>query len=114
MPSRTLIILLASIACSTLLVVASPLLNARPDAALLDRYRQLLSGARGDDELKLILGALGGVAHPDALGLALPLVSRAGVRAEAQAAVEKIAESVRAEHPRAAQAAMEQLKQTKP
>ena len=89
-------------------------LNARPDAALLDRYRQLLSGARGDDELKLILGALGGAAHPDALGLALPLVSRAGVRAEAQAAVKKIAESVRAEHPREAQAAMEQLKQTKP
>jgi hypothetical protein len=88
-------------------------LNARPDAALLDRYRQLLSGARGD-ELKLILGALGGAAHPDALGLALPLVSRAGVRAEAQAAVKKIAESVRAEHPREAQAAMEQLKQTKP
>lgn len=89
-------------------------LNAKPDAALVDRYRQLLSRARGNDELKLILGALAGAAHPDALALALPLVSKAGVRAEAELAVKKIAASVRAQHPQAAQAALERLKQAKP
>ena len=88
-------------------------LNARPDAALIERYRQLLSGARGDDR-KLILGALAGVAHPDALQLALPLLSDAGSRAEAELAVKKIAASIRAQHPQAAQAALERLKQTRP
>jgi len=89
-------------------------LNAKPDAALVERYRQLLSQARGDDERKLILGALAGAAHPDALQLALPLVSSPGVRAEAEVAVKKIAASIRAEHPQAARAALERLKQTKP
>jgi HEAT repeat protein len=89
-------------------------LNAKPDAALVERYRQLLAGARGDDELKLVLGALAGAAHPDALQLALPMLSNAGVRAEAELAVKKIAASVAAQHPQAAQAALERLKQAKP
>jgi HEAT repeat protein len=89
-------------------------LNAKPDAGLIERYRQLLSGARGDDDRKLILGALAGAAHPDALQLALPLLSSSGVRAEAELAVKKIAASVRAQHPQAAQAALERLKQAKP
>jgi len=89
-------------------------LNAKPDAALVERYRELLSGARGDGELKLILSALAGVAHPDALQLALPLLSNPGVRAEAELAVKKVAASVRAQHPQAARAALERLKQAKP
>ncbi len=36
----------------------------------------LLDGARSDGEIKLILGALGGAANPDALKLALPLLDK--------------------------------------
>lgn len=87
-------------------------LNTKPDAALIERYRQLLAAARGDDDRKLILSALAGAAHPDALQLALPLLSIAGVRAETELAVRKIAATVQARHPQAAQAALERLKQT--
>ncbi len=70
--------------------------NARADAKLIERYRQLLAGARSDDDRKLILSALSGAAHPEALPLALPLVSNAAVRAEAELAVKKISEAVKA------------------
>ena len=89
-------------------------LNAKPDPELIKRYRQLLAGARDDDERKLILGILAGVAHPEALDLALSLLSQAGVRAETELAVKKIAASIKAQHPQAAQAALERLKQIKP
>ena len=62
-----------------------------PDSKLMDRYRELLDDARGDADLRMILGALGGAADPDALQLALPLCANAGVRAEAEVAVKKIA-----------------------
>jgi hypothetical protein len=88
--------------------------NAKPDAALMVRYQQLLAAARGDGDLKLILGALAGAAHPEALQLALPLLSNAGVRAEAELAVKKIAASIRAQHPKAAQDALKRLKTAKP
>jgi hypothetical protein len=84
--------------------------NAHPDAKLVERYRQLLAGARGDADLRLILGALGGAAQPGALRLALPLLDNAGVRAEAEVAVKKIAEAIKAQHPQAAQEALERLK----
>lgn len=89
-------------------------LNAKPDAALVQRYRQLLDVARGDDELKLILSALAGAAHPDALEPALALLAHAGVRAEAELAVTKIAEAIKAQHPQAAEAALARLKQARP
>jgi len=85
--------------------------NARPDAKLVEYYRQLLDGARGDDELKLVLGALGGAAHPDALKLALPLLEKPGVRAEAEVAVRKIAEAIKDKNPEAAKQALERLNQ---
>jgi len=83
--------------------------NARPDSKLMDRYRELLADARGGADLRLILGALGGAGLPDALQLALPLCGNASVRAEAEAAVKKIAESIKAQHPQAAQEALEQI-----
>jgi HEAT repeat protein len=83
--------------------------NARPDSKLMERYRELLADARGGADLRLILGALGGAALPDALQLALPLCANAGVRAEAEAAVKKIAASIKAQHPQAAQEALEQI-----
>jgi len=89
-------------------------LNAKPDAALMERYRRLLAGARGDDDRKLILSALAGAAHPDALQIALSLLSNSGVRAETELAVKKIAESIKAQHPQSAQEALQCLKSTKP
>jgi len=87
--------------------------NAHPDAKLMERYRQLLADARGDADLRLILGALGSAAHPEALQLALPLLANTGVRAEAEVAVKKIAESIKAQHPEAAQEALQRV-QAKP
>ncbi len=83
--------------------------NADPDARLVKRYQQLLAEAHGDAELRLILGALGGDPQPGALDLALPLLDNSGVRAEAEVAVKKIAEAIKAQHPRAAQEALSRL-----
>jgi len=83
--------------------------NAHPDAKLVERYRLLLAGARGDADFRLILGALGGAAQPGALELALPLLDNAGVRPEAEVAVKKIAEAIKAKHPQAAQEALKRL-----
>lgn len=80
-------------------------LNAKPDATLIDRYRQLLDVARNVDDRKLILGALAGAAHPDALKLATPLVSDTAVRAEAELAVRKIKASLNTQQPASKQTA---------
>jgi hypothetical protein len=87
--------------------------NAHPSAKLEDHYRLLLTGVHSDSDLRLILGALGGAAWPGALELALPLLSNPSVRPEAEAAVKKIAEAIKAQHPQAAQAALNRL-QSKP
>jgi HEAT repeat protein len=84
--------------------------NAHPSAKLVQRYRQLLAGAHDDADFRLILGALGGDAQPEALALALPLLDNAGVRAEAEIAVKKIAEAIKARNPKAAQDALSRLK----
>jgi HEAT repeat protein len=81
--------------------------NAAPNEELLGRYRELLAGVRGDDELKQVLSALGGDADPAALKLVLPLLEQPGVRAEAAAAVKRIAEAIKQKHPEAAQAALD-------
>jgi HEAT repeat protein len=83
--------------------------NAHPTPQLVAHYRELLEQARGDADLRLILGALGGVAHPDALKLAQPFLSNAGVHAEAEVAVRKIAEAVKAQNPQAAEEALKRL-----
>jgi HEAT repeat protein len=83
--------------------------NAHADAKLVERYMQLLSGAHSDGDLKLILGALSGAANPDALQLALPLLSNSGIRPEAELAVKKIAQSIKTKYPDAAQSALQKL-----
>jgi HEAT repeat protein len=83
--------------------------NAHPNAKLIAHYRELLSAARSDADLRLILGALGGAADPEALQLALPLLENTGVRAEAEAAVKKIATAIKAQHPQAAEEALKRL-----
>lgn len=84
-------------------------LNTRPDATLISRYRELLGSAKGDTDRKLILGALAGCNHPDALALALQQLDHAGARAEAVLAVRKIAEAIKAQHPQAAEEALRKI-----
>ncbi len=84
--------------------------NAQPDGALIDRYKELLASARSDTDLKLLLGTLANVEHPDALPLVSPLLGKPGVRAEAALAVRKIADSVKAQHPQVAEEALNKLK----
>ena len=85
-------------------------LNAQPNAVLIERYRALLEGARSDDDRKLILGALSGCASPEALKLALPLLEQPALKSEAAMAVKKIAEAIKAQHPQAAEQALQKLK----
>ena len=88
-------------------------LNAKPDAALIERYRVLLAVSGGPDDRKLLLGALGGVAHPGALEIVLPLLSRVSIRPEAELAVRKIAAAIKGQNPEAAREALLRL-QTPP
>jgi HEAT repeat protein len=83
--------------------------NARPSPSLVERYRQLFGAAKNDEDRKLILGALSACNHPDALQLAVAQLANAGVRAEAEQAVKKIAQGVKAQHPQIAQDALQKL-----
>ena len=83
--------------------------NGEPNDQLIDRYRTLFALVRSDDDRKQCLGALSGVAHPGALSLAVPLLSRDAVRAEAEMAVKKIAAAVERDHPRPAAEALRRL-----
>ncbi len=84
--------------------------NNSPTDTLVGHYELLLNNVRDDTELKLILSALAGCAHPDALALVLPLRENAQVKAEAEAAIRKIAEAISDKHPEASREALEQLK----
>jgi hypothetical protein len=86
--------------------------GGQPDAKLIDRYRQLLAAAKTDADRKLTLGALAGVKHVDALQLAAPLLANPAVRPEAELAIKRIAEAIKATNARAAEEALKQL-QTK-
>jgi HEAT repeat protein len=83
--------------------------NAKPDAALIERYRQLLAVATEDNERKLVLGALGGTAHPDALKLAVTALNLPRVRAEVEAAIKRIAEAIKEKYPEEAKVALNRL-----
>jgi hypothetical protein len=84
--------------------------NARPDAALMARYKLLFAAAQSDAERKLALNTLAGAAHPDALALALPLIEVPGVRGEAAQAARRIAEAIKRDHPKAAEEALIKIK----
>lgn len=85
--------------------------NAKPDAQLIARYRDLFASAKGDSDRKLVLGALAACAHPDALTLAVEQLASPGVRAEATFAVKNIASLIKAQHPQAAEAALQKLRE---
>jgi HEAT repeat protein len=83
--------------------------NPHADAALVERYGQLLAGAKSDDDRKLVLGALGGAVQPEALKLAVEMLANDGVRAEATLAVRKLAEALKVAHPEAAAEALKAI-----
>jgi HEAT repeat protein len=83
--------------------------NAKPGPDWITHYQQLLAGAKSDNDFRLILGVMGGAGEPEALKLALPLLERPGVRKEAEVAVKRIAEKVKAKNPDAARAALKQI-----
>ncbi len=85
-------------------------LNAKPDEALIARYRLLADGIRTDDDRRQILGALTGVAHPSALDLALPMLDVPAVRAEAILALKGIIPAVKPSHPKEAVEAWKKMK----
>jgi HEAT repeat protein len=83
--------------------------NPKPSPALIGRYRSLLQSAGQDADRKLVLGALGGVADPEALELAMAQLNQPGVRAEAELAVKRIAEAIKNEYPKEAQEALKRI-----
>jgi HEAT repeat protein len=87
--------------------------NVRPDTTLIGRYHELIECARTDDECKLVLGAMAGAAHPDALPLAEQLLARPGARPEAEVAIRKIAEAVKDKYPDAAKQALQKIQPAK-
>jgi len=83
--------------------------NAHPDSEVVARYRALLAGAKTETDRKLILGALAGCHHPDALTVAVEQVAQPGAQGEAKLTVRRIAEAIKAQHPEAAAAALKQI-----
>jgi HEAT repeat protein len=69
----------------------------------------LLQDAHSDADLKLVLGALGGAKQAEVLQFVLPLLDKPAVRAEAEAAVRRIAAAIKDRNPEAAKTALEKL-----
>ncbi len=84
--------------------------NTHQSSGLATHYKQLIDGAEGDAEMKMILGVMGDTTDPEVLPLAVRQLENAGVRPEAEVAVKKIAASVKAKNPQAAEEALAKLK----
>ncbi|MCX7871930.1 MAG: HEAT repeat domain-containing protein [Verrucomicrobiae bacterium] len=84
--------------------------NIRADEKLVDKYRRLYSGVKSASDKKLIIGALSGCPHREALYFALEKMSDSDVKAEAVEAVRKIANSIKNKYPKEANEALEKVK----
>ncbi|MGC8744054.1 MAG: HEAT repeat domain-containing protein [Verrucomicrobiia bacterium] len=84
--------------------------NIRPDAELVSKYERLIKGAKSDSDKKLILGALSGCHHPEALYLALELVKEPSLKFEAIEAVKKIAGAIQNKYPKEVSDALGKIK----
>ncbi len=87
--------------------------NTQPDTALMGHYKELMSCVHTDDECKMVLGAIAGAAHPDALRLAEGMLDRPGARPEAEMAIRKIAEAVKDKYPNEAKQALQKIQPAK-
>ncbi len=76
----------------------------------LKMYEQAMGLAPRLDEKKLVLGSVGNVRHPAALKLALPYLKDEGLRAEAAAAIKKIAGGIRRRNRKEADAALQAVR----
>jgi len=77
-------------------------------------YKDLMAAADRPADKKLILGGLAGVAHPEALQLAVSCLDDAAVRAEAALATLKIGQALVGSNPDTVKTAMEQLQAAAP
>ncbi len=84
--------------------------NIRPDVELVSKYRRLFDGAKSQSDKKLLLGALSGCHHPEALYLALEKVNEPELKSEAIEAVKRIASAIQRKHPREAAEALQKIK----
>ncbi len=84
--------------------------NIRPDANLVLKYKQLFNGAKNNNDKKLILGALSGCNHPEALYLALEKINEPEIKSEAVAAIKKIAAAIQQKYPREAAEVLQKIK----
>jgi len=84
--------------------------NIRPDASLVSKYQKLFNGAKNINDKKLILGAMSGCNHPEALYLALEKINEPEIKSEVVAAVKKIATAIQQKYPREAAEALEKIK----
>ncbi|MFW6161183.1 MAG: HEAT repeat domain-containing protein [Planctomycetota bacterium] len=83
-----------------------------PTPQTLAALQSALQQARGPQEQKLILGALARVGHPRALALIEPLLGEQGVRAEAELALLRVAQTAAGAAPEATQSALSKLLET--
>ncbi len=78
--------------------------------ATVARFRQLTARSRGEADLKMILGAMGGAASPETLEMALSYLSQPSVHTEAKATVKRIAEAIKEKHPELTKSALDRIK----
>jgi HEAT repeat protein len=81
----------------------------RPAAESLELCRRAMTKTHSIDEKKLVLSALGNVAHPDALTMAEPFLENEKVGVEAAMAATKIAGAIGQTHPAKAKATLNKV-----
>ena len=86
--------------------------SQRPAAETAKLLAQAMALAERPDDRKMVLAALAGVHHPDALAIALPCVADPALEAEAVAAALSVAKAVRKTHRKEAAAAIERILET--
>ena len=83
--------------------------SSQSPAAKVKTFGELLAGSPRPNDRKLILSGIANVADPGALSLVTPLLAESAIRAEAELAALKIAESVVKTSPAPARSLAEKL-----
>jgi hypothetical protein len=83
--------------------------EASPAGTSVANFERLLTTAQNDNESKIILSALAGTARPENLELAVKQISKPGVKAEASAAVQRIANAIKDKYPQEAAKALQAI-----
>ena len=83
--------------------------SGRPSSETLAMYDDALHAARRDDEKRLVLSGIAGVADPAALGMVEPFLTNPALASEAAIATANIAAAISGTHRDAAKAALQKL-----